>query len=46
MQDLVSQARKNGMISTGIDLFLAALPVVLMAIDFVLRAYRDIHIIS
>ena len=35
MQDLVSQARKNGMISTGIDLFLAALPVVLMAIDFV-----------
>ena len=35
MQDVVSQARKNGMISTGIDLFLAALPVVLMAIDFV-----------
>ena len=35
MQDLVSQARKEGMISTGIDLFLAALPVVLMAIDFV-----------
>ena len=35
MQDTVSQARKNGMISTGIDLFLAALPVVLMAIDFV-----------
>ena len=35
MQDIVSQARKNGMISTGIDLFLAALPVVLMAIDFV-----------
>ncbi|WP_298095737.1 hypothetical protein [uncultured Campylobacter sp.] len=35
MQDTVFQARKNGMISTGIDLFLAALPVVLMAIDFV-----------
>ena len=35
MQGTVSQARKNGMISTGIDLFLAALPVVLMAIDFV-----------
>ena len=35
MQDTVSQARKEGMISTGIDLFLAALPVVLMAIDFV-----------
>ncbi len=35
MQDIVSQARKEGMISTGIDLFLAALPVVLMAIDFV-----------
>ena len=35
MQDTVSQARKNGMISAGIDLFLAALPVVLMAIDFV-----------
>ncbi|WP_298082289.1 hypothetical protein, partial [uncultured Campylobacter sp.] len=35
MQDTVSQARKNGIISTGIDLFLAALPVVLMAIDFV-----------
>ena len=35
MQDLVSQARKEGVISTGIDLFLAALPVVLMAIDFV-----------
>jgi len=35
VQDTVSQARKNGMISTGIDLFLAALPVVLMAIDFV-----------
>ena len=35
MQDTVSQARKNGMISTDIDLFLAALPVVLMAIDFV-----------
>ena len=35
MQDTVSQVRKDGMISTGIDLFLAALPVVLMAIDFV-----------
>jgi len=35
VQDTVSQARKEGMISTGIDLFLAALPVVLMAIDFV-----------
>ena len=35
MQDTISQARKDGMISTGIDLFLAALPVVLMAIDFV-----------
>ena len=35
MQNTISQARKEGMISTGIDLFLAALPVVLMAIDFV-----------
>ena len=35
MQDTISQVRKDGMISTGIDLFLAALPVVLMAIDFV-----------
>ena len=35
MQDTISQARKEGMISTGIDLFLSALPVVLMAIDFV-----------
>ena len=35
MQGTVSQVRKEGMISTGIDLFLAALPVVLMAIDFV-----------
>jgi len=35
VQNTVSQARKEGMISTGIDLFLAALPVVLMAIDFV-----------
>ena len=35
MQDTISQARKEGMISTGIDLFLAALPVVLMAIDFI-----------
>lgn len=35
MQDTISQVRKEGMISTGIDLFLAALSVVLMAIDFV-----------
>ena len=33
MQDLVSQARKEGMISTGIDLFLAAVPVTLIALD-------------
>ena len=33
MQDLVSQARKNGMISTGIDLFLAAVPATLVALD-------------
>jgi len=33
MQDLVSQARKEGMISTGIDLFLAAVPVTLVALD-------------
>lgn len=32
MQDLVSQARKNGMISTGIDLFLAAVLAVFKAI--------------
>ena len=33
MQDLVSQARKEGMISTGIDLFLAAVPATLIALD-------------
>ena len=33
MQDLVSQARKEGMISTGIDLFLAAVPATLVALD-------------
>jgi len=33
MQDLLSQARKNGMISTGIDLFLAAVPATLVALD-------------
>ena len=33
MQNLVSQARKNGMISTGIDLFLAAAPATLIALD-------------
>lgn len=33
MQDTVSQARKEGMISTGIDLFLAAVPVTLVALD-------------
>ena len=32
MQDIVSQARKNGMISTGIDLFLAAVLAVFKAI--------------
>jgi len=30
MQDLVTQARKEGMISTGIDLFLAAVPATLL----------------
>ena len=33
MQDAVSQARKEGMISTGIDLFLAAVPATLVALD-------------
>lgn len=33
MQDLVSQARKEGMISTGIDLLLAAVPATLVALD-------------
>ena len=33
MQDLVSQARKNGMISADIDLFLAAVPATLVALD-------------
>lgn len=33
MQNIVSQARKNGMISTGIDLFLAAVPATLVALD-------------
>ena len=33
MQNLVSQARKEGMISTGIDLFLAAVPATLVALD-------------
>ena len=33
MQDLVSQTRKEGMISTGIDLFLAAVPATLVALD-------------
>ena len=34
MQDIVSQVRKNGIISTGIDLFLAAVPVVFIMIGF------------
>ena len=33
MQDLVSQVRKEGMISTGIDLFLSAVPATLVALD-------------
>ena len=33
MQFIVSQARKEGMISTGIDLFLAAVPATLVALD-------------
>ena len=35
MQDVVSQARKEGMISTGIDLFLAALPAVFIVVGFI-----------
>ena len=35
MQFIVSQARKEGMISTGIDLFLAAVPATLVALDIV-----------
>nr|WP_315002801.1 hypothetical protein [uncultured Campylobacter sp.] len=35
MQNIVSQARKNGMISTGIDLFSAMLPVVFIVIGFI-----------
>ena len=35
MQFIVSQARKEGMISTGIDLFLAALPVVFIVVGYV-----------
>ncbi|WP_298783017.1 hypothetical protein, partial [uncultured Campylobacter sp.] len=35
MQDTVSQVRKNGMISAGIDLFLAALPVVFIVVGFI-----------
>ena len=33
MQDAVFQARKEGMISAGIDLFLAAVPATLVALD-------------
>ena len=33
MQDLVSQARKEGIISTGFDLFLSAVPATLVALD-------------
>ena len=33
MQDLVSQARKEGMISAGIDLFLSTVPATLVALD-------------
>lgn len=33
MQDAVFQARKEGMISTGIDLFLTAVPATLVALD-------------
>ena len=33
MQDLVTQARKEGIISTGIDLFLAAVPATLVVLD-------------
>jgi len=35
MQDIVSRARKEGMISAGIDLFLAALPVVFIVVGFI-----------
>ena len=35
MQFIVSQARKEGMISTGIDLFLAALPVVFIVVGYI-----------
>ena len=37
MQDLVSQARKEGMISTGIDLFLAAVPATLVVLDIAIN---------
>ena len=37
MQDLVSQARKEGMISTGINLFLAAVPATLVALDIAIN---------
>ena len=37
MQDVVSQARKEGMISTGIDLFLAAVPATLVALDIAIN---------
>lgn len=33
MQDAVTQARKEGMISAGIDLFLSAVPATLVALD-------------
>ena len=35
MQFIVSQARKEGMISAGIDLFLAALPAVFIVVGYV-----------
>ena len=37
MQDLVTQARKEGIISTGIDLFLAAVPATLVALDIAIN---------
>ena len=37
MQDLVSQARKEGMISTGFDLFLSAVPATLVALDIAIN---------
>ena len=37
MQDTVFQARKEGMISTGIDLFLAAVPATLVALDIAIN---------